>query len=314
MVAAKWISLQAPNYVARVDSSIAPFGDPMSLRFVSFATTSRRLVAASIALALGACGVSREDLALRDRTIDELRVSLKKSEESQRSESEKHLAAARELETVRLAVEGECATLRAGKATCEAHATTVAAHEAHVGAVRQRLLAFRDRFAGLSSAQGVQVGFRRGRLVLQLPADLVFDPGSVELKKGGKDALRAIGARIREGETFAGRTFLVAGHTDNSPYPVELPFRDNWGLSLARARQVLLFLTGPAQRPKEGPQPSELGGGVDPHQVAAIGYADTDPIAGTVTDQTREDQQKNRRVEIILDAAADELLDLGPLP
>lgn len=314
MVAAKWISLQAPNYVARVDSSIAPFGDPMRLSSDSLAAPSRRLLLALACLLLAACGVTREDLALRDRTIDELRVSLKKAEDAQRNESEKHLAAARELETIRVAVEGECATLRAGKPACDAHASEVSAHHAHVAAVRQRLVGFRDRFAGLTAAQGVQVGFRRGRLVLQLPADLVFDPGSVDLKKGGKETLRAIGARIREGEVFAGRTFLVAGHTDNSPYPVELPFRDNWGLSLARARQVLLFLTGPAVRPKEGPQPSELGGGVDPHQVAAIGYADTDPIAGTIVDQSREDQQKNRRVEIILDAAPDELLDLGPLP
>ncbi len=314
MVAAKWISLQAPNYVEPVDSSFAPFGDPMPISFASFATTPRPLLVAAACLALGACGVTREDLALRDRTIDELRSSLKKSEESQRGASEKHLAATRELEAMRTAVEGECATLRAGKSACDARASEVATHEAHVAAVRQRLIGFRDRFASLTAAQGVQVGFRHGRLVLQLPADLVFDPGSVDLKKGGKDALRAIGARVREGDAFAGRTFLVAGHTDNSPYPVELPFRDNWGLSLARARQVLLFLTGASVRPKDGPQPSELGGGVDPHQVAAIGYADTDPIAGTVSEQTREDQQKNRRVEIILEAADDELLDLGPLP
>jgi chemotaxis protein MotB len=284
-----------------------------------FTTTSRtplRRSALPLAcLLLTACAVTREDLALRDRVIDELRVSLKKSEEATREETERRMAAAREAEDLRAAVEGECKPLREGKASCDAALARVAAHDAHVADVRGRLLRFRDRFATMGgSAQGVQVGFRRGRLVLALPADLVFDPGSVDLKKGGKDALRIIGSRIREDATFAGRTFLVAGHTDNSPYPVELPYRDNWGLSLARARQVLLFLTGPAQRPKEGPQPSELGGGVDPHQVVAVGFADTDPIAGTVDAQTREEQQKNRRVEIILEAAPDEMLDLGALP
>lgn len=280
----------------------------------SSAPLTRRLLTPLSFVLVTACGAPREELALRDRTIDELRDHLKKAEDSHRLETEKRLAATVEATSLRSVVEGECAELRGVKPLCDALAKESAATKSHIAEVRERLLRFKDRFASVGEAQGVQVTFRHGRLVLLLSADLVFDPGSVNLKKTGKDALRIIGARIREDATFAGRTFLIAGHTDNSPYPEELPYRDNWGLSLARARQVLLFLAGPAVRPKDGPQPSELGGGVDAHQLAAIGYADTDPVAGTVEAQTREEQQKNRRVEIILDTADDERLDVGPLP
>jgi chemotaxis protein MotB len=315
MVAVIWTSMQASNYVPRVDSSIAPSGDAMRSLFRSSSTLlSHRLVVAIAIAAIGACAAPREELALRDRTIDELRVHLQKAEDAQRSETEKRIAANLEAATLRSAVDGECAALKDAKPTCDALAAESATTKAHRDEVRARLLRFREKFVTIGEAQGVAVTFRKNRLVLQLSADLVFDPGSVNLKKTGKDTLRVIGARIREDAAFAGRTFLVAGHTDNSPYPEELPYRDNWGLSLARARQVLLFLAGPAARPKDGPQPSELGGGVDAHQLAAIGYADTDPIAGTVDVQTRDEQQKNRRVEIVLDTASDEVLDLGALP
>ena len=217
----------------------------------SFALLHHRLLAATTLTVLAACATPREDLALRDRTIDELRVHLQKAEDAQRSETEKRIAANLEASNLRSAVEGECAELRSAKPTCDALTAESATMKAHRDEVRARLLRFREKFVTIGEAQGVAVTFRRNRLVLQLSADLVFDPGSVNLKKTGKDTLRVIGARIREDAAFAGRTFLVAGHTDNSPYPEELPYRDNWGLSLARARQVLLFLAG-ARRAPEG--------------------------------------------------------------
>ena len=265
-------------------------------------------------LLVAGCTAGRDELALRDRTIESVRESLHKSDESHRREGELRLACIVEGEALRRKVEGDLAALEAEKVASAKAAERLAALDARVASLRARLIEFRERFESIASAHGLQVGFRKGRLVLQLPADLVFAPGSVALKSGGKDALRAIGARIREDPALVDRTFLVAGHTDNSPYPFSLPYRDNWGLSVARARQVLLFLAGPATRPAQGPHPSELGGGVNSRRLVAVGYADTDPVAGTHEAQTREEAQKNRRVELILDASVEELQDLGPLP
>ena len=56
-------------------------------------------------------------------------------------------------------------------------------------------------------------------------------------------------------------------------------FLDNWGLSLMRSRQVLLYLINP----KKGALPAT--------RWSAAGFADTDPIA---TNKTEEGKQKNR--------------------
>jgi len=84
----------------------------------------------------------------------------------------------------------------------------------------------------------------------------------------------------------------VAGHTDN----VELRggmFYDNWGLSLLRARKVLLYLI------KAGKLPVR--------KWSAAGFADTDPIVSNASEAGR---QRNRRCEIIVVPSAEEMLDL----
>jgi chemotaxis protein MotB len=86
----------------------------------------------------------------------------------------------------------------------------------------------------------------------------------------------------------------VAGHTDNKPLQ-RGPFKDNWGLSLMRAREVLVFLVDP----KAGQLPVA--------HWSATGFADTDPIAGNDSDDGR---QKNRRCELIVSPSVEEMLDL----
>jgi chemotaxis protein MotB len=72
-------------------------------------------------------------------------------------------------------------------------------------------------------------------------------------------------------------------------------FRDNWGLSLMRAREVLMFLV------------SEKGGSLPLEHWSAAGFGDTDPIAPNDTDEGR---QKNRRCDLIVVPSVEEMLDL----
>jgi len=81
-------------------------------------------------------------------------------------------------------------------------------------------------------------------------------------------------------------------------------FHDNWGLSLMRARQVLVFLITPADAKKDP------GGGLDPKHWSASGYGSTDPVASNSTPAGRA---KNRRVELILLPNVEEMLDLKSL-
>jgi chemotaxis protein MotB len=133
-------------------------------------------------------------------------------------------------------------------------------------------------------------------MVISLPGDVLFDSGKDTLRKEGEDILKKIAGVIRSDKSLMDRDFQVAGHTDAAPLNSG-PFQDNWGLSLMRARSVLLFLIG-----RNGNLPRK--------HWSAAGFADTDPIAPNTT---KDGQQKNRRCELIVLPDVDEMLDLTKL-
>ena len=103
-------------------------------------------------------------------------------------------------------------------------------------------------------------------MVIQLPGDVLFDSGKDSLKPEGKKILKQVADIIKGDATLSQRDFQVAGHTDKEPYAGQ--FIDNWGLSLMRARTVLVFFIAPdkrrrcARRPDGGrAQPRTLLGG-----------------------------------------------------
>jgi chemotaxis protein MotB len=157
---------------------------------------------------------------------------------------------------------------------------------------------------------GVKVVPRNNRLVVQLPGDILFDSGKDDLKQQGKEVLAQVAEVIRSDKDLNNRYFIVAGHTDNVKYPAGGAFKDNWGLSLMRARQVTLFLVDD-RKPDPRKKGDVGGGGLNPHRWSAAGYAEFDPIAGTVDQQSKDEQQKNRRVELVVQPNVEEMLNLG---
>lgn len=129
---------------------------------------------------------------------------------------------------------------------------------------------------------------RDGRMVLQLPNDVLFDTGRTELKPAGKKALEAVADVMT---TMPTRAFQVAGHTDNVPIHSDR-FDSNWELSAGRALRVVHFLID-----KGVPQP----------MLSAAGYADVDPVT---PNDTAENKRRNRRTEITLQPDIDELVKL----
>ncbi|EYF08868.1 OmpA/MotB family protein [Chondromyces apiculatus] len=140
---------------------------------------------------------------------------------------------------------------------------------------------------------GLAVNIRRNRMVVSLPGDVLFDSGRETLKKEGKEILEKVATVIRADASLVQRDFQVAGHTDNKPLAGGI-FRDNWGLSLMRAREVLLYLVS-----DKGKLPIV--------HWSASGYGDTDPVANNDSDDGR---QKNRRCDIIVVPSVEEMLDL----
>jgi chemotaxis protein MotB len=146
-------------------------------------------------------------------------------------------------------------------------------------------------------------------MVIQLPGDVLFDSGKDTLKPEGRKILKQVADIIKGDTTLSARDFQVAGHTDKEPYGGQ--FIDNWGLSLMRARTVLTFLVAPDKGSDAKGIPT--GGALNPAHFAAAGYGQMDPAAGTVDQQSRDEEQKNRRVELVLQPDVAEMLDLKQL-
>ncbi|HMJ11036.1 MAG TPA: OmpA family protein [Polyangiaceae bacterium] len=167
--------------------------------------------------------------------------------------------------------------------------------------IKQRFELLRDKLKKLTTL-GLKVEIRRNRMVIRLPGDVLFASGQDELKPGGEKVLSAVAEVIRNDPQLRARYFQIAGHTDMKPLKGGR-FGDNWGLSVMRARQVLLYLIAPMG----GKDP---GGGLDSSRLHAAGYGETDPVADNAAENGR---QQNRRVELVLMPDVEEMLDLKTL-
>ncbi|MCC6140332.1 MAG: OmpA family protein [Nitrospira sp.] len=125
--------------------------------------------------------------------------------------------------------------------------------------------------------QTIAVDLNNERLLINLASGYLFGSGEDELKPAGADALKQVGAILKDYPEYK---VAVDGHTDNRPIRSALKkkFPTNQELSEARAANAAKALT-------------EGGLGA----ATTHGYADTKPAAPNTTDAGRA---KNRRVEI----------------
>jgi chemotaxis protein MotB len=271
--------------------------------------------AAIVALVLGGCGHTDEEMAAKQREIDKLSADLKAAKAQIADDQAKFSDAQNQIDKMKEQLKqaglgldkSKEETARLGQALAEykQRAEQLAIIEARFRELRSKL----DKL----NQFGVKVVPRNNRLVVQLPGDILFDSGKDDLKAQGKEVLGQVAEVIRSDKDLNNRYFLVAGHTDNVRYPPGGYFKDNWGLSVMRARQVTVFLTAEpkgadAKAPRKG---DPGGGGLNPGRLAAAGYAEFDPIAGTVEKQTDEEKKKNRRVELVVQPNVEEMLNLG---
>jgi chemotaxis protein MotB len=152
----------------------------------------------------------------------------------------------------------------------------------------KRSKTYRDlaqKLRSMVEAGKLEVSIRKGRMVVKLADQILFDAGRTELKPEGKAALTEVANALR---TIPDRDFLIAGHTDIDPIRGR-KFRSNWDLSAARAVEVVAFLQQ---------------GGVDPARLAASGFAEYDPVADN---GNAEGKAQNRRIEVIVMPNIEEL-------
>jgi chemotaxis protein MotB len=165
--------------------------------------------------------------------------------------------------------------------------------------IKARFAALREKLKGLTEI-GLEVTIRHNKMVISLPGDVLFAAGSAKLSKSGERALSKVKKVLLSDPSLAERYYQVAGHTDNQQLVrTAEEFKDNWGLSLMRARDVLLYLTN-----------AETGGGLNVKHWSAAGYAEIDPVA---PNSSAEARRRNRRVEVVVQPDVEEMLDLKSL-
>ena len=118
-----------------------------------------------------------------------------------------------------------------------------------------------------------------GKLTVSLSNAILFDSGSIALKEKGRDAVGRVAGVLA---TVTDREVRVEGHTDNVPVRSGAAYRDNWDLASLRASTVVGVL---------------VEGGVDPLNIATLGFGEHRPVA---ENGTPEGRAANRRTEIVL--------------
>ena len=147
--------------------------------------------------------------------------------------------------------------------------------------VRERNQIYEDvigRFRSLIDAGRLSVSIQRGRMVINLPQDILFRSGSAALATEGRQTLAEVGNVLAE---LSDRTFQVEGHADNVPIATE-QFPSNWELSAARALSVVHLLVGE---------------GVSSANLSGAAYAEFQPVADN---DTADGRRLNRRIEIVM--------------
>jgi chemotaxis protein MotB len=123
----------------------------------------------------------------------------------------------------------------------------------------------------------------RGKLTLDMKAELLFDSGKAEIKAEGVEVLGKMTGTFRN---LQGKVIRIEGHTDNKPITAALSrkYPTNWELSAARAINVTRYLEQQ---------------GVDPHILSAVANSEFQPKP-EADNNTEEGRASNRRIEIVL--------------
>jgi chemotaxis protein MotB len=262
---------------------------------------------------LTGCGATEEEMAAKDRSIAVLSNDLRATR-SKLTENEAKLGELQS-DTTRLRDQLKQAGLGSDRFVMDPSKVQEAVLEYRqrselTAMTEARMKDLRAKLEKLS-ASGVRVLMRNARLTIELPSDLLFEAGRDDLRRQGREALSQIAEVLRSDRDLANRDFVASAHTDNSKAAAGGPFKDNLGLSLARAREVMLFLVD-HHRADPKNKADIPGGGLNASRWSAAGHGDLEPIAGTVELQSKEDQQRNRRVELVVEPTPDEIINVPP--
>jgi len=116
--------------------------------------------------------------------------------------------------------------------------------------------------------------------VIQLTSDVLFSPGSAQIKLAGQKVLSIIAESLN---AYPDRFISVEGHTDSVPIVQNTRYESNWELSAARGLAAVNYFQNNSQ--------------VDPKRLKVVGYGQYHPVS---SNRSAEGRKLNRRIEIKL--------------
>ena len=146
----------------------------------------------------------------------------------------------------------------------------------------------KDALLGFSSDE-LTVTEKNGKIYVAMSDKLLFESGSAQVNKQGKEALGKLAEVLKKQHDI---DVFIEGHTDNKPIKT-VQFKDNWDLSVVRANSVVRILTKDY--------------GVNPLQILPCGRGEFMPVDNN---ESVEGRAHNRRTEIIMAPKLDKLMDI----
>lgn len=130
----------------------------------------------------------------------------------------------------------------------------------------------------LNITQQIEVDFTSQYVMIVLNGALLFDPAETKIRTESIPLVDKVGDILKN---YSSSMIEITGYTDNVPLIGDPKYDDNWDLSTARAKTVLMYLVNNK--------------GMSLNKMKSAGRGENDPIA---TNDTAEGRAQNRRVEI----------------
>jgi chemotaxis protein MotB len=127
-------------------------------------------------------------------------------------------------------------------------------------------------------ADQMDVDFTSQYVMIVLNGALLFDSAKAEIRSDSIPLVDRVGTILKN---YSDSMIEITGYTDSVPLLDDPKYDDNWDLSSARAKTVLMYLVNNK--------------GMDLSKMKSSGRGENDPIA---SNDTAEGRAQNRRVEI----------------
>lgn len=168
------------------------------------------------------------------------------------------------------------------KSTKDANTSIIDSARLQEQLIAQQEKTFAEIVTYLSEAgknENIGATFDKGIITLRLPADILFEPGSVELSPAAESSLATVADLLIKNKNL---DINIKGYTDDIE-PTAGRFKDLWEISSLRAVNVLRYL---------------MSMGIESSRLTATGLASLNPL---YPNDSAENRAQNRRIEFVLE-------------